>query len=38
MSDARRSEQLRNEIEHVASEIDDDLLSLASEEAREEWV
>jgi hypothetical protein len=38
MSDARRSEQLRNEIEHVASEIDDDLLSLASDEAREEWV
>ncbi|HVX95212.1 MAG TPA: hypothetical protein VHK47_09915 [Polyangia bacterium] len=38
MSDARRREQIRNEIEHVASEIDDDLLSLASDEAREEWV
>ena len=37
MSDARRSEQLRSMIEHVASEIDEDLLSLASEEAREEW-
>ena len=37
MSDARRSEQIRDQIEHVASEIDDDLLSVASPEAREEW-
>ena len=37
MSDPRRSEQIRDQIEHVASEIDDDLLSLASPEAREEW-
>jgi hypothetical protein len=37
MSDPVRSEQLRHQIEHVASEIDDDLLELASPEAREEW-
>jgi hypothetical protein len=37
MSDANRREQLRNEIENVASEIDDDLLALASLEARQEW-
>jgi hypothetical protein len=38
MSDPRRSEQIRDQIEHIASEIDDDdLLSLASPEAREEW-
>jgi hypothetical protein len=38
MSDLQRSEQLRHEIEHVASEImHDDLLDFASPEAREEW-
>ena len=37
MSDPRQSERIRDQIEHVASEIDDDLLSLASPEAREEW-
>jgi hypothetical protein len=38
MSDPQRSEQLRDQIEHVAAEIDEDLLSLASPEARQEWV
>jgi hypothetical protein len=37
MSEPVRSEQLRDQIEHVAAEIDDDLLSVASPEAREEW-
>ena len=37
MTDPIRTEQIRDQIEHVASEIDDDLLSLASPEAREEW-
>ena len=37
MSDAGRSEKLRNEIEHVASALAADLLSNAREEAREEW-
>ena len=37
MSDPRRSERIRDQIEHLASEIDDDLLSLASPEARQEW-
>jgi hypothetical protein len=37
MGDQRRTEKLRIEIEHVASQIDDELLSLASPEAREEW-
>jgi hypothetical protein len=37
MSDPRRSERIRDQIEHLASEIDDDLLALASPEAREEW-
>jgi hypothetical protein len=37
MSDLRRSDRIRDQIEHLASEIDDDLLSLASPEARAEW-
>ena len=37
MSDPVRSEQIRDQIERVASQIDDDLLSLASPEARQEW-
>jgi hypothetical protein len=37
MSDPVRSEQIRDQIERVAAQIDDDLLSLASPEAREEW-
>ena len=37
MSELQRSAQLRDQIERVASQIDDDLLSLASSEAREEW-
>jgi hypothetical protein len=37
MADQIRTERLRNEIEHVASQIDDELLALASPEAREEW-
>jgi hypothetical protein len=37
MSDPRQTEQLRNQIEHIASEIDADLLSLASPEAKQEW-
>jgi hypothetical protein len=32
-----RSEQIRDQIERAAAQIDDDLLSLASPEAREEW-
>jgi hypothetical protein len=37
MSDPVRSEQIRDQIERAAASIDDDLLSLASPEAREEW-
>ncbi|HVU51376.1 MAG TPA: hypothetical protein VHL80_11850 [Polyangia bacterium] len=37
MSDPVRSEQIRAQIERAAAQIDDDLLSLASPEAREEW-
>ena len=36
MSDPVRSEQIRDQIERVAALIDDDLLSLASPEARQE--
>jgi hypothetical protein len=37
MSDPVRSEQIRDQIERVAAQIDDELLSLASPEARQEW-
>jgi hypothetical protein len=37
MSDPVRSEQIRDQIERAAAQIDDDLLSLASPEARQEW-
>ena len=37
MRDRERSEELRQELDRVASEIDDGLLSFASPEARREW-
>ena len=37
MRDRERSEELRQELDRVASEIDDGLLSFASPEARQEW-
>jgi len=37
MNDRSRTEELRDELEHVASEIDGGLLAVASPEAREEW-
>ena len=38
MIERKHSEQhLRDQIEHVASEIDEGLLSFASPEARQEW-
>jgi hypothetical protein len=37
MNEPVRSEQIRDQIERVAAQIDEDLLALASPEAREEW-
>ena len=38
MRDRGQAEELRSKLERVASEIDDDLLSFASSEARHEWL
>jgi len=37
MADRERSEELRQELDRVASEINDGLLAFASPEARHEW-
>jgi hypothetical protein len=38
MGDRERSEDLRQELDRVASEIDGGLLAFASDEARHEWI
>lgn len=38
MSHQGRKEELRQELDRIASEIDDGLLSFASPEARREWM